>query len=284
MAKGTLSVTGYNWMKQTEGYKTHSYKLSGESTWTVGLGIHGSDIRADSDYTDSELKSLFASRATKTNSQVNAVYDTNKGMTQNMFDALFLLSWNYGHLPQTVSAAVAANPTDFKHIYAVWTALTTTSYTSELKKRRKEEAQRYCGTSYSGDTLDGGDDSQPEIEVDPAKSISYDDTNNTDWDDQSLYNVYDMEESESDNVFSSSDDNSSAKSLTVKSVEYNTTKGTSHSITADATIRPTIQIDEHSVPVCDVPSNVSKGTKSTTGSSGFSTLNDSDDKETAYAV
>jgi len=164
MAKGTLSQTGYNALKSSEGYSPKAYRLGDKSGnkeryCTCCIGHYGADVECGRTYTDAECQAFFKKDAARFENIVNQIYDTNKGMTQNMFDAMFSFVYNCGSFKnaQALKNAIVANPKDFTKIGEIWerSCLKSASpaFTKGLMNRRRREAKMYCGAAYSPSPL-----------------------------------------------------------------------------------------------------------------------------------
>ena len=137
-----LSQSGYNLIKQLEGYRLKSYHLKGEAYWTVGLGHYGPDVIPNKTYSEAEVNAFFNKDKQRFEADVNKVWTSD--MPKGAFDALFSLAYNHGNVSKTAvgRAAKAGTWKDREKFTKLWLS----SYTCKgllTGRRRKEIAYFY---------------------------------------------------------------------------------------------------------------------------------------------
>lgn len=155
MAKGSLSENGLNFIKRHEGYQEKSYRNKNEKYYTVGYGHYGPDVMANTTYSEAQCSAFLQNDITSKSKDVNKIYDSDKGMTQNMFDAMTSFAYNHGNISNTELGKLIKNNPNDNAIIKKWQS----SYTVNgiLSKRRTEEVNLYFGTTsgalvpYTGD-------------------------------------------------------------------------------------------------------------------------------------
>lgn len=263
MAKGSLSQNGYTFLKKEEGYKPKAYRLNGEKYCTCCLGHYGADVQCGRTYTDQECKSFFGVDSAKFTANVNKIYDTNRGMTQNMFDAMFSFAYNHGNIWRTeLGRTINADPKNFNAIQRVWErSYCTGKYAKVLTARRKREAQLYCGSAYSSSPLgsDGeyygsGDENEnnsgawqyePNVYQDSKYAVS--DVDYKELNKLEAFATSKMDETYK--VFNIIQDASTA-ALGAKELEISTMRhpdgAEDHALIEDESVKPAVKQDEHS--------------------------------------
>jgi GH24 family phage-related lysozyme (muramidase) len=267
MAKGTLSQAGYNELKKSEGYKPKAYQLSGEKHCTCCLGHYGPECgEIGTIHSDAKCQELFKSDSQKFENIVNQIYDTDRGMTQNMFDAMFSFVYNCGSFKNAskLKAALSENPLDLPKISQIWqnTCITAASpkYTAGLKARRQREAKLFCGASYSsvplsdmsasvssssdfssGETFEWEDNTYSDLSA-GFSDVDYAALNQTSIvariDDDQTYQAFNIIQDTSNAVLGANE-----KEISTFRHEGETED---HSLIVDETVKPAITQDEHS--------------------------------------
>ena len=265
MAKGTLSQNGYLALKKEEGYKPKAYRLNGEQYCTCCLGHYGPDVQCGRTYTDAECKAFFAKDSDRFTKDVNKIFDTNKGMTQNMFDAMFIFAYNHGNISDTqLGRTISADPTNFAAIQRVWErSYCSGRYSKVLTARRKREAMRFCGSAYSSSPMTGGESYgsgdenennsgawqyEPNVYQDNSYGVS-----DVDYAEINKLEAYATDKSdETYKVFTIIQDASNA-AVGAKELEISTMThpegAEDHALIEDDAIKPAIMQDEHSEKV-----------------------------------
>ena len=272
MAKGTLSQTGYNALKNSEGYSPKAYRLGDktgnkEKYCTCCIGHYGADVECVRTYTDAECQDLFKKDSARFENIVNQIYDTNKGMTQNMFDAMFSFVYNCGSFKnaQSLKNAIVANPKDFDKIGQIWERSclksASPSFTKGLMNRRRREAKMYCGSAYSPsplsdidvggatNSLDAGGQETFEWEDNVYSDLSagFTDVDYGDLNQESI--TVRIDDDQTYQAFNIIQDASNAViGANVKEISLFKHEGEAedHSLIVDETIQPSITQDEHS--------------------------------------
>lgn len=270
MAGGRLSQTGFNHLKASEGITYKAAKLTNkgytEPYCTVCIGHYGiqGDVVCGKTYTDAECMAFFAKDSERFTTDVNKIYDTSKGMTQNMFDAMFSFAYNHGNISQTkLGDTIKANPKDFKTIQSVWeSSYCSGAFAKGLTARRKREAALYCGSSYDSALIpSGGEGSGDSNENNRSlwewEDAVYSDTSTgvTDVDYGALNQAQAFATSQRDaeyQAFNIIQDASNAvigaTALTISTFKHEG-EAEEHSLIVDETVRPTIMQDEHSAKI-----------------------------------
>ena len=150
----TLSQAGYELIKGFEGLRLKPYHLNGERYYTVGLGHNGPDVIPGRIYTEAECMALFSVDKLRFENNVNKVWHT--PMTQQMFDALFSLAYNCGHVSGTViSAACAGNGWQNQaKLTRIW--INYKNNKGVLRRRRQAEIAYFYGMADTGGAFPSG--------------------------------------------------------------------------------------------------------------------------------
>lgn len=176
-----LSQSGFNFLKNKEGYRTVPYKLQGEKYYTVGLGHYGPDVIPGKEYNYTEIMSLFNKDSLRFTSDVMKIWDSS--MTQNMFDAMFSFAYNHGNISNTKLGQAIKNGgwKNKEEIIRIWTSSYCSGrHASTLKKRRQAEVnlfysnaefdynEQVYGSSFAGYR----DDEYTSIYSEPGENIT----------------------------------------------------------------------------------------------------------------
>ena len=268
MAKGRLSQAGYNALKSSEGYIKKAYALKNSKTGyvekycTCCLGHYGPDVVCGKTYTDEECQALFARDSARFTNDVNKIFDTDKGMTQSQFDAMFSFAYNHGNISSTkLGETIVKNPKDYETIQKVWLSSYAHPGGFNLVPRRKREASTYCGPAYNSSLLPESSESgetpegfSPHTEEFELEDVSYYDVSNalSDVDYGSLNQAQAFAVNQMDatyNAFNIIQDASNAV-LGAKVLEISTFKhegsAEDHRLITDDSVPSAIAQDEHS--------------------------------------
>lgn len=140
---GSLSNSGFSFLKKEEGCKLKCYNL-GDDGWTVGYGhFFGKGKNPPKmQYTQAEVEAFFKSDKKWCEGNVNKYFKS--GMTQSMFDAMFSLAYNSGNVHEPLRSAIQKDPFNKQAITQAF--INTRSggkFSKQLKARRKREADLY---------------------------------------------------------------------------------------------------------------------------------------------
>lgn len=263
----TVSENGCQFLKRWEGYSNPSIQLKGEKYYTVGFGHYGPDVKPNTKYSDEEIKRFFAKDSARFNANVNKIYNTAKGMTQNMFDAMFSFAYNHGNITNTtLGQTISSNPLDFKKIQQIWESSYVnkgTRYEKGLRNRRKAEAQLYCGQQYdaditpSDDTYSEGTKDEDSFKLEENKMLDvasgvndedYDVVNSNSFevridDGWEQYTTFDIKQDDQSRVLGQN------QLLLNRDDHGKPDDPDEHKLITDETLKPSIAQDEHSAPL-----------------------------------
>ena len=148
-----LSQRGFQFLKTIEGYKHIAYTLPGESYPTVGIGHHAKDLVNGRYYSDAQIMAFFKQDHAYVRGHVMKYW--HEPMTQQMFDAMFLLTYNMGHFPQMLGNQIKKDFTNRSAIATIWyNSGVGNRYGPALRKRRKQEINIYFGANVTGGEMD----------------------------------------------------------------------------------------------------------------------------------
>lgn len=139
-----LSLKIFNYLKFKEGVKNVAYTLPGEGYPTVGIGHHAKDLIAGKFYTDAQICQFF--RQDHNYIKSNVLKYWHPPMTQQMFDALYLIAYGHGSVPPSLGKLVSNNFGNKSAVAALWanTAINK-KYAAAHRKRRQEEIAIFYG-------------------------------------------------------------------------------------------------------------------------------------------
>lgn len=140
-----ISEKGITLIKQFEGLKLNSYRLEGETNYTIGYGHSSKDIKAGQTITKEQAEELLIKDLQKITNYV-LEYCEYLDLTQNELDALVSFTYNGGGgmLQQLTKNQTRTKEEIVNHITA-YTASNSEKNREGLLKRRLAEKELFLG-------------------------------------------------------------------------------------------------------------------------------------------
>ena len=139
-----LSLKIFNYLKFKEGVKNVAYVIPGEGYPTVGIGHHARDLVAGRFYSDAQICQFF--RQDHNYFKNNVLKYWHPPMTQQMFDALYLVAYGHGSVPPALGNLVSNNFGNRSAVTAMWSNIAINArYASAHRQRRQEELSIFYG-------------------------------------------------------------------------------------------------------------------------------------------
>lgn len=141
----SISNKGIILIKQFEGLKLNSYRLQGETNYTIGYGHSGNDVEAGQTITEKEAEELLLNDLQKTTNYVLAHCEY-LNLTQNELDALISFTYNGGNgmLNQLTNNGTRTKEEIANHITA-YTSSSNEANREGLLRRRLAEKELFLG-------------------------------------------------------------------------------------------------------------------------------------------
>ena len=139
----SISSNGIYLIKKYEGLKLHSYRLEGETNFTIGYGHNGSDVKEGQTITEEQAETLLLADLQRYVDIVLKKCDY-LDLTQNELDALVSFTYNVGQgsLNKLLANGTRSKEEIAEHITA-YTKSSSEKNRNGLLKRRLEEKEMF---------------------------------------------------------------------------------------------------------------------------------------------